>query len=370
MAAGNDHNASENGEISAPESESHTGKIMLKPNGVLCFFMVLFSSQLVAAGYTLIPDDSNSRIVVENAVVTGNETTLFFYTWPYLGDPNSGKPCPLNYYSVKLNPGLPSAHADVVAKGVCGAGMFEKSRLLDNGDALIIVRDRLERWRTGEKINSQTFSSIDAVSKLGVTTDMMGGQFYDISPQGDVVLLIQSGDQSYDREEYRGSSMVMAGLKPDGGRRWEQRFSGNPTLTTVKQLWAAPGGSALLHTSFLSTGLADAASQLHFVSADGSRITFNLNEIGEPLDIQRLSNMPHEDVMKLLAQQNKSRPESIEKLEAVARTDGGFDVLFNRKGGEQGREGYFLYRIGPAGSLLSQIPLGNHILEHGLYRLF
>ena len=74
--------------------------------------------------------------------------------------------------------------------------------------------------------------------------------------------------------------------------------------------------------------------------------------------------------MKLLAQQNKSRPESIEKLEAVARTDGGFDVLFNRKGGEQGREGYFLYRIGPAGSLLSQIPLGNHILEHGLEHWF
>jgi len=336
---------------------------------LFCFFMVLFSTHVLAAGNTLIPNDSNSRITVENAVIDGNETTVFFFTWPDIGDPNSGKPCPLNYYSVTLKPGLPFANADVVAKGVCG-GLFQKSRLLDNGVALIIVRDRLERWRRGEQINSQTFSSIDAVSKLGVTTDMMGGQFYDISPNGDVVLLIQSGDHTYDRNEYRDSSMVMSGLKPDGGRRWEERFSGDPTLTAVKQVWAAPGGSALLYMSSLANGLADFAWQLHFISADGSRKSIELNKTEEPLDPQSLNNMSPEEWQNHFAKQRDSKTESIKKVEAVARVDGGFDVLFRREGGEEGREGFFLYSIGPDGRLLSDTSLGNQIVEHGLERWF
>jgi hypothetical protein len=337
---------------------------------IFCFLMVLFSTNPIAAGNTLIPNDSNSRIVVENAVVKGNKTTVFFYTYPDLGDPNSGKSCPLNYYSATFQPGLTSARTDVVARGVCGAGLFQKSRLLDNGDALIIVRDRLERWRAGEQINSRTFSSIDAVSKLGVTTDMTGGQFYDISPNGDVVLLIRSGDSTYDRDEYRGSSMVMTGLKPDGGRSWEERFSGDPTLITVKQVWAAPGGSALLYMSSLANGLADAASQLHFISTNGSRKSIELNQIGEPVDMESLGNMSQQEVQALFAQQRNSKPESIKKLDAVARADGGFDVLFHREGGEEGREGFFLYRVEPDGSLISEIALGNRIKEHGLERWF
>ncbi len=338
------------------------------------FYMVLFSTHVVAAAITLIPNDSNSRITVENAVIIGNETTVFFFTWPYIGDPNSGKECPLNYYSVTLKPGLPSAIANVVAKAVCG-GVFQKSRLLDNGDALIMVHDRLERWRNSAQVNSQTFASIEAVSKLGVNTDMTGGQFYDISPQGDVVLLIRSGDHTFDRDEYRGSSMVMSSLKPGGARRWEERFSGDPMLTTVDQVWAAPGGSALLHFSTLANGLSDEASQLIFISADSTKTLIELNKIGAAFNFDTFSNtsrqnMTHEEVLKQIAQQSNSIPESIKKLEAVARADGGFDVLFHRKSQEDGRNGHFLYRIGPDGSLKPEISLGGHIVEHGLERWF
>jgi len=338
------------------------------------FYMVLFSTHVVAAAITLIPNDSNSRITVENAVIIGNETTVFFFTWPYIGDPNSGKECPLNYYSVTLKPGLPSAIANVVAKAVCG-GIFQKSRLLDNGDALIMVHDRLERWRNSAQVNSQTFASIEAVSKLGVNTDMTGGQFYDISPQGDVVLLIRSGDHTFDRDEYRGSSMVMSSLKPGGARRWEERFSGDPMLTTVDQVWAAPGGSALLHFSTLANGLSDEASQLIFISADSTKTLIELNKIGAAFNFDTFSNtsrqnMTHEEVLKQIAQQSNSIPESIKKLEAVARADGGFDVLFHRKSQEDGRNGHFLYRIGPDGSLKPEISLGGHIVEHGLERWF
>ena len=342
---------------------------------MLPFAMALGAATSFAAGNTLIPGDTNSRIAVENAVVKGNETTVFFYTYPDRGDPNAGKSCPLNYYLARFKPDLPLTRADAVAKDVCGAGLFQKSRLLDNGDALIIVRDRLERWRAGKQIDSRTFSSMDAVSKLGVTTDMTGGQFYDISPDGNVVLLIQSGGNTYDRNEYRDSSMVMTGLKPDGGLRWEERFSGDPTLTIVKQVWAAPGGSALLYFSSMANGLSDEASQLYFISASGTKKLFELNNIGAAFDLDQFSNSSqqnssHEEVLKQLAQQNNSTPEKIRKLGAVARNDGGFDVLFHRQGGEEGREGHFLYRIGPDGTLLSEILLGSQITEHGLEHWF
>src|SRR5210317_315215 len=94
----------------------------------------------LAASHTLrLDSDSNSRIVVENATVKGNETTVLFWTWPDLGDPNSGKECPLNFYSVTLRPGLKSVQADTVAREVC-SGIVAKGGVLDDGDGLIIAR--------------------------------------------------------------------------------------------------------------------------------------------------------------------------------------------------------------------------------------
>ncbi len=137
----------------------------------LGLLLAIFSNFAFAASKTLrLEEDSNSRIVVENAIINGNETSIFFWTWPYIGDPNAGKPCPLNFYSLTLRPGLPSVQPQMIAKGICG-GITAKGGLLDNGDALIMVRDRLERWHGGEKISSKLFSAIGATSKLRVSTD-------------------------------------------------------------------------------------------------------------------------------------------------------------------------------------------------------
>ena len=346
-----------------PAIDTFAGTIRLLH--AVCLCTILLSTNVAASGATLIPDDSNSRITVENAVINGDKTTVFFYTSPYLGDPNAGKPCPLNYYSVDLQPGLPSAKADIVAKGVCG-GLFQKSRLLDDGEALILIRDRMEHWRGGEKINSRTFSSINDIEKLGVTTDMMGGQFYDISTKGDVVLLIQSGNENYDRKKYGGFTMVMAALKPDGSRRWEEKFSGDAIPSGIDRIWAAPGGSALLFVTYLSGGIASEISQLEFISTNGTRKTLQLARAESPFDILKMGKMSPQELQKILASQGNSKPESIKKLTANARADSGFDVLFQRTGGGQGRAGFFLYRIGADGALLSEHALGNRIIEHGL----
>lgn len=319
--------------------------------------LALGSTFAWATGNILVPDDSNSRITVENAVVKGDETTLFYFTSPERGDPNAGMPCPLNYYSIKLKPGLPSVKADTVAKGICG-GLFQKSRLLDNGDTLIIARDRLERWRIGKKLNSTTFSSIKGLEKLGVTTDRMGAQFFDIAPDGSVVLLVQS------------TSMLMAALKPDGSVRWKVKFAGGAAGTAVERVWAAPDGSALLYVNALSSGLAHMESQLHFISADGSRKQLGLHKVEAPMDFNAMQNMSPADMQKLLGQQRNSKPESVKNLLAAVGENGGFDVLFYRKSGDKEREGYFLYQIGADGSLRLEVSLGNQIKLHGLDRWF
>ena len=315
------------------------------------------------------PPDTNSWITVENAVVKGNETTVFFFTRPDIRDPEARNPCALNYYSVTLSPGLPAARPEVVAKGVCG-GAFQKSRLLDNGDALIIVRDRLERWRGGEKINSEKFSSIAAVSKLGVSTEMAGGQFYNIAPNGNVVLAVQAGDRTQDASEYAGIPLVITAMKPDGKRRWETRFIQEGIANNVEQVWAGSDGSALLNTAFIEGALAGEEARLYFISASGSKSSIALNRTGKAMDFESMNNKSQEEVMKLLQQQDQFSPESIERLGAVPGVDGGFDVLFQRKGGGEGREGFFLYRLGANGELKSQITLGDHIETHGLERWF
>ncbi len=333
-------------------------------------FLCVFSCQALAAGNVLTPSDTNSRITVENAVVNGNETTIFFLTWPDLGDPNSGKDCGLNYYSATFKPGLPSARADVVAKGVC-SGLLQKSRLLDSGDALIIARDRLEQWRAGERIKSQAFSSIDATSKLNVTTANMGGQFYDISRKGDVVVAMPAG-AGYSERHFPDSSMVVTGLKPDGKRRWQVKISNEEKYYTVHGIWAAADGGALMHKSVhlvSSRGNSD-KEHLYFAAASGSTKLIPLREDDTGPDIDMTHQMTPEELQKFFEQQRNSKPEKIEKLDAVARKGGGFDILFHREGGEEGREGFFLYRLSPDGTLLSEISLGNHIVDHGLERWF
>lgn len=336
------------------------------------FSLAAMSTAVFAAGNIAIPGDNNSRITVENAVVKGEETTVFFLTYPDIGDPNSGKPCPLNYYSVNLRPGLPTAKVEVVAKGVC-SGLQQKSRLLDNGDALMIVGDRLERWRQGEQIDSRKFSSMEATSKLRVSTGEMGAQFYDISPLGDVVLAISAG--GFSAHDFANTSTVLTNLGPDGKLRWQSRLSNGEqgSLNTPEQVQAGFGGSAVLYTSALASGMSPAAeAQLHFINAKGAGKLVTLNDGGTAMDLdfQNSNNMSMESLQEVLQRQNQSVAEEVENLGIVARKDSGFDVLFQLKSRGGGREGFFLYRFGPNGDLQSEISLGNHIELYGLERWF
>jgi len=332
----------------------------------LGILLVIFSNVTFAASKTLrLEEDSNSRIVVENAVVNGNETTILFWTWPYMGDPNSGKNCPINFYSVTLKPGLPSVQPETIAKGICG-GITAKGGLLDNGDALIMVRDRLERWNGGEKTSSELFSAISATSKLRVTTDDTGAQFWDIAPGGDLVMAIPVG--GYIAKDFPDSSLILASLEHGEKERWQLKLNDVGTYYTINNIWAALDGGALLYISPTSVDPKVAVSerQLRFVSTNGIQSRFMLTEAEAPFDVTSMRPGSEEDLQKFFESQRNAKPESIEMLSARPRNGGGYDVLFHRKGGVEGRAGHFLHRIAADGTLQSETALGSHLEDHGL----
>lgn len=328
---------------------------------VIAFTAALVGGEATAGGMTLIPDDSNSRITVENAIVKDDETTLLFFTSPDLGDPNSGKPCALNFYSLALRPGLPETGARAVAKGVCG-GLLSHGGLLENGDALILADLRLERWRAGEKVSSEPFSSIDATSKLRINTST-GGQLFDFTPDGGLVMAIPVG--GYKARDFPGANLVISALRPNGARRW--------VLTTADShvgsdflLRAGDDGGALLRLDTMVPGsmVADMATSLLHVGAAGSETRIPLTEAAAPFDFQSIKTM--EDMQRFQEHQANNMSEFIERLGARPLAGGGFDVLFHRKGGGEGREGHFLYRLGADGAIEFERDLGGHIVEHGL----
>lgn len=91
-----------------------------------CLAGLLTAMSVYAAGNTLIPEDSNTGLTVENAVINGNKTTVLFWTYPNRGDPGAGKACPLNFYTVSVEPGLLSAATHLAARDVCGNSLSKR----------------------------------------------------------------------------------------------------------------------------------------------------------------------------------------------------------------------------------------------------
>lgn len=334
---------------------------------VCMVFFLAFSLPAFAAGGVIVPGDSNSGMTVENAIVRGKETTIFFLTFPQRGDPDYGKACTFNYYTATLRAGLPSTAATSVGQGVC-AGYFQKSRLLDDGTAVIITGDHVEWWKSGKKTRSRAFSSMDAVSKLGVSTGMTGAQLYAIGPDGGFVVMVQVGDRGYDREEYGDMPNVVVSVNPDGSRRWEKRLGNLMSNTTPNQLWAANDGGALLHLTVAGSP-GSQGEQLRFISARGTETTLTIVRMPKTPSVEEMTTMSQQELQEYLGQQQKSsRPERLKKLGATPREGGGFDVLYTRERGEEGREGTFLMSIGPDGSVLSEVSLGSVLEDHGLER--
>jgi len=339
----------------------------LKARGRTLAFIVLLgvAGGAFAASTTLIPEDDNSRITVQNVVVEGGTTTLFFLTWPYPGDPGSGKACPLNYYAVTLEPGLPPARTRAVAKGVCG-GQFQVARLLADGEARIIIEDRIERWRDGDRLDATTFGSLSALKGIDVHTDRMGAQFFGVFPDGGAVIaragIGQLGPLLGD------ATALVTGLAPDNERRWIAGIGSQGGRTSIKELWVGAGGVLLRAPRSHRGGPISSIDRLVHIDGAGNTTAWPLTQAEEGIAGPTGENPSAEEMQEYMRRVNELDPESIRNFAVQPRTSGGFDVLLHRQGGGPEREGHFLYRLGSDGALESEIALGEGITEHGLER--
>lgn len=317
-----------------------------------------------AAGNSLTTPDSNSKLEVKNAVIKGNSTTLLFWTHPAPGDPAAGKPCPLNFYTVIMQPGLPAATAVPVAQNVCGNGL-STGRLLDNGDVAIIAEDRLDLWRSSKQIRSHRFSSLKATAALGVDAGT-GIQFYDFTSSGDAVLGIAKGGPK--QGGFPDAAMVIVGLDINGKQRWQHQFVAPGQVLQILGLWASGNGGALLRARSRAVGGSSMAVPefLYFIDPAGKRIDVTQLARNDPPDLKQLMQGAQAGAQQAFAMLSAGEAERIKKLDVVARTDGGFDVLLHREGGVASRAGHFLLRIGRDGSQQSIVPLNNVIVANGL----
>jgi len=137
----------------------------------------------------------------------------------------------------------------------------------------------------------------------------------------------------------------------------------------VEKLWATTGGGALLHTNVIAADHSNLGTQglLYFIDASGSRKEpLQLTVKDQQPDFAQMVSMSPAEAQKEMQRMSESHPESIRKLEVKTRADGGFDVLLQREGGLEGREGYFLMRFGADGGLQSEQTVTGQIASYGL----
>ena len=329
---------------------------------------LLVTAPVQAGGQTIrLEKDSNSRLEIKDAVFSGKQATVLFWTWPDRGDPDFRNDCGKNYYTVTLTAGLPTAEPRLMAGGACaGGGSLLQGGLLADGSGKFVVQDRLEHWKDGERLSVIPFAKIEHIGSLRIRAADMGSQFIDFSPSGDLVLAVAVS--GYAAPDWPGTPLVLAGLDADNQKRWLLAFEESAAMLMPKQIWAGANGGALFHYETVDTTAiaADAQTRLLHISAAGDRTEWALSEVAQPYDIMSMQPGSQEDLQKAMAHMQENRSEAIDSLGARGREDGGFDVLYERESDQAGRDGYFLLRLDRKGRKQSETALGSVVDDHGL----
>jgi hypothetical protein len=348
-----------------------TCKSPRNPGGVaralaLCLIGMLVPMHGWAASNTVLAPDSNSRITVENAVVNGATTTVLFWTHPDLGDPGMGEECPLNFYTLELQPGLPDAQPRQVAGKVCGNGL-SRARLASTGDLSIVAGGRLEQWRGGERLKVTAFSGVDAMQEFGIDV-ANGAPLLDLNPAGDVIVSAPVRPPAGQSPTDEGWHMVS--LKPGLQPRWRSRVFLDGMRILPGNVWAGYRGNALFFGTVLPADMSRLGEDpmLFFVDEEGRLHDPVKLGTGESMAMQDMLQADEGDLQKLFAQLDATTSEDVRKLAAQAREDGGFDVLLERRSDLQERTGHFLMRFDATGRLQAEYPLTDPIVPHGLER--
>ena len=232
-----------------------------------------------SAGTDYIVDiDRNFFVQAIDWVETGSATRVLVLTYPGTDQPHISEGCTANFYSLEVHPGLKNSRLLPLATNYCGHRLDQSGRILENGDALLLIDDRIETFRPGRgRIGSWPLSDIAALQRHhpSVTRDV---RIIDAYVDGSIVLA--SGFPRA-RGDIETPSAVIAGLSQDGKLRWEHILAERGVLLSPRDIWATADGGALIHVlarpmrgagmpeGIAPAGMADSENRLYRLSPAG-----------------------------------------------------------------------------------------------------
>ncbi len=324
------------------------------------FAVALLTINTVAADTNYVVGiDRNYFVRAIDWVDTGPETRVLVLTYPSTDQPHIREGCTVNFYSLALRPGLESMQLVPLVENYCGHRLEESGRLLANGDAVLLMDDRVETFRPGTgRIAGWSLAEVPELQRYpsAITHDI---RTIDVYPDGSVVFA--SGFPRA-RGDIETPSAVVAGLSQTGDLQWEYIFDERGVQLAPMDIWATADGGALLHVraspmrgagmpdGVAPAGMPDSEHRLYRMSASG--------RVSEPVVIAetRISTAPVElpDITvdpegyraALNAAVNASvyNSYSAGQLVGHARPDGSIDLLLGR-----GTKEVRVVRIDPEG---------------------
>ncbi len=325
---------------------------------------LLLSAGQVAASITH-GLNGNSRVEIKATRSSGGVATVLFGTWADRGDRNFSRSCSRAYYSVRYQTDGSASPAQLEASNVCSNPLTDAG-LLANGDVILMINGEMQTWRNNKKIKTVDFGRLAATRGLALKEGMELQQFR-FTPAGDALLSLRgSSAMQRDTQDPVG---VFLSLYPDGKKRWEFLQRKDGYATHYHDSWIGDDGSGLLHRIVETRygALLSQEEQLVHIDAKGGE---TLHSLTRGQDLSEFENMQAQDLQRFFAFQKNAKPESLVRLAAHSRSTGGFDVLYQRKGGPGERAGHWLRRINASGKLEVEYPLEQHIDDHGLDKWF
>ncbi len=251
-------------------------RILARPPSLMLLAAVvsflIYGSASAATGY-VVDIDRNFFVRAIDWVEDGSKTRVLVLTYPGTDQPHIREGCTANFYSLELRSGLENSQLVPVAANYCGHRLDQSGRILENGDALFFVDDRVETFRPGTgRIGSWSFSDVAELQRHppSVTRDVRH-----IDAYSDGSIVFASGFPAA-RGDFDTPSAVVAGLSQEGELRWEYILAERGIRLVVTDVWATADGGALLHVlarpmrgAEVPEGTASSENRLYRISAAG-----------------------------------------------------------------------------------------------------
>lgn len=286
--------------------------------------------------------DRNFFVRAIDWTVTGAGASVLVLTYPALNQPHIREGCTVNFYVLEVTPSLETTELRRVAENYCGHRLDESGRLLDTGDVVLLIDDRVETWRPG--VGQVAGWPLSDVQQLQRRHPSLTRNVRHIDVHGNGFVALSSGFPRA-RGDVETPSAVIAGLSLDGTLRWEHVFAEPGVQLSTREIWATADGGALLHVSaspmrgpgypdgVAPADMADREDRLYRFSAAGEfsepAVIASLKRPDEPAALPDMNEDP-EGYRKALNRTIDSLShdsETVGRVFAHSRPDGNIDLL-------------------------------------------